>query len=341
MQYGEWLERVDKDLLTGVWVVAVEEVYLFDQVRQSLQETVLGGHYLEFNYEELDARHLSRESLAEKLESLPLFAPRRVLLVNNAPFTKEDSKDPLLEALAQMVPKLGEQILLFLAFSGSKPFRGKFYKAMADYLQLLQLERLKEWQVASFIQKRLEKAGVSISKRALDYVVEASGYSERDSEKNLYHVANLADSLLGLADQGKLDLDQVEAGVALGGEKNLFALLDAIYVRDIRRAMALLQSYLASGEDPVRLFYTLATFLRNFLGAKVLQGRGMGSREAALRLSMNPYGYQKMLRGLDHYSFQELLAMQDALYAMDRKMKTQPFSMEKALETFLLGLAKG
>lgn len=337
MDYIQWLRRVDQGF-RGHCLFTIEEVYLWDRVKELVQSQILENKNLPFNYEEIDADLISPVDLREKLEALPLFADKRYLIIENAPLKKDRAKDPLLEVLSDFIKSRPDHICVFLAFMGTKPFRGSLFKSFETEFERVDLARLNRRQLGQFVKKRLAGKGLDISAEAINMLVDASEYDIRDSEKNLYDLANLTDRIGGLKISGRLEAADIESSIIGPLERNIYAFTDALAERNIKKAFLLLQGYKKQGQDLYRLFYSMSRQVRNLISAKILNSGFGAGRSGAQALKLPPFIYKKLLKNSGNYKLEELIKIQDKIFLIEKNMKTETFDMERELEIFVTSL---
>ena len=341
MNYVDWIRRVDRGDPGHYLLCTIQEPYLWDGMKQVLQKDVLGGKLLSFNYEHLQARSLTPEALISVLETYPLQQERRVVVLENVPLQKEEvSKfEPFLEALADCVAHPAPHVLLVLGFDGEKPFRGKLLKSMETELERVDLAPLSASELNRFITKQFQTRGIAIQQGVVPLLMQSSEYMNRSAGKTLYDVENLVASVAGLARDMRLYLADVEDVMISPAERNIFALMDAMNARNASEALRLVRGYESLGDDPYRLFYMLVRQVRNMIGVKRAQSHNTSPGDARLRLKLSSFEFSKLQQGVRHYDEKELLALHDALFSMERRMKTGQFHLTEELERFVLRIA--
>ncbi|WP_071705880.1 DNA polymerase III subunit delta [Murdochiella vaginalis] len=342
MNYVDWLSHVDRGEPGQVLLCCIQEPYLWEMLKSVLQNDVLGGNFLSFNYEHLDGRTLSPEALVSALETLPLMGERRVVVVENVPLQKEalQKNETLLNTLYESVLHRPPHVLLVLGFEGEKPFRGKVLRQMEADLQRISLSPLTEPELERFIMKKWQQRGITPERGVVSLLISSSEYLDPRAEKNLYDVENLVASTASLAKNGLLYRRDVEEALISPSERNIFALMDAINDRRAASACALIKGYESLGEDPFRLFYMLVRQVRNMIGVKRAEGMRLSPRDGQARLKLSSFEYGKLRRGVQRYTEEELIGYHDRLFSMEKRMKTQVFDLESELERFALSLER-
>ncbi|MDD7593218.1 MAG: DNA polymerase III subunit delta [Peptoniphilaceae bacterium] len=341
MRYTEWIKKVDAKQPGRFLLAIVEEPFLWDTMQRVLQEDVLGGKTA-FNYEALDGKTTSPSQFEAAVSTLPLFAEQRVVVLDHAPLGRDDAKvyDALLSAIGACLKTHPDHLLLVLGYHGAQPFRGKQFKTFEQELARVELSRLDGSELLAFIRKRYRAAGVTPEPGVVERVAESSEYRDAKLNRTLYDVQNLVDRTAALAQDGTLTLESAESVLVPPADRNIFALMDAVSARDSQKALLLFDQYQALGEETFRLFYLLARHVRNLLGVKRATEQNASARTTEERLKIKPFEYDKLRRAVGHFSEAELLAMHDALYTMETRVKTEPFRLEPALDVFFARLGQ-
>lgn len=340
MDYIEWIRRVDRQEPGRLLLALVEEPFLWDSVQSVLQQDVLGGKFLAFNYQKLDATVVDPQSLIEAVETLPLMAERRILVIDHAPLRKDDLAkfEPILVALQDISQSAPAHVLIVLGFHGEKPFRGKYWKAMENAWERLDLGRLDQRSLTAFIEKRLRSLGVVAENGVVSSLIRSGEYLDPKLGRTLYDVRNLVDRVAALSKDGRLYLQEVEEALISPAERSIFKLMDAVNARDRRKALLFLRGYFDLGEGPFPVFYMLVRQIRFLLGVKRAEQRRLSARDAEARLGLSHFEYGKFVQGQERFTEEELVQWHDALYRMERRIKTEPFDLASALERFVLHL---
>lgn len=336
MNYLDWIRQVDQNQVRGAYLVLVSEPFLWDSMKKILQDQVLVGSYLDFNFQIFDFPSMSPEEFTGALETLPFFQKKKVVIGEHLPLDKgqvKEYEEKLLD-LARYLKKANASTLLFLQFDGALPFKGKAYHALEPYLQIIRLSRLTKTELQNFILKRFKARGLRVEKPLVPFLAEKSSYFTHPQETSLYQIANMVDSVAGLAEDGKVTLKDGQALFKDPAEENIFKLMDAISARDAVQAVSLMVGFTQIQEDPVRIFYMTVRQIRNLIGVKLLKSRRISPSEAIKILGLSSFEYHKLESAVDRFHLEELFSLHEKLFQMETNLKTRPFDMTLGMEAF-------
>ena len=340
MNYVEWIRQVDEGTRAPAYLVRVTEPFLWDSMKEVIQKDLLGGNFLDFNYQEVAFEDLSGESFLTATETLPFMGDRRAIVIENVPLQRDEVKknEALLEILAGYLKEPNRSTILFLHFLGQAPFKGKVFKAMAPYLQTVDLYRLDRRSLESFIHKRMGAKGVRADKALPAFLADRSGYLDYQSETTLFSVANMVDVALGMSREGRLSLEEAKAALADPLEESIFALMDAFGGRKRSDCLSIFQDFRKISMEAGMVFNMTIRQVRNLIGVKLLKARRISLGEGTRRLGLSSFEYRKLLGFVDKYSLEELYALHRKLFEMDVAMKSKSYDLLDGMERFFASI---
>lgn len=340
MNYVEWIQEVDGGKPSPAYLVRVTEPFLWDQMKEVIQKDLLGGNFLDFNYQELAFDDLTGEAFLTAAETLPFMGERRAIVLENVPLQRDEVKknEALLEVLAAYLEKPNRSTSLFLHFVGEKPFQGKVFKSMSAYLRRVDLFRLNRPALESFIHKRIRAKGISEAKALPSVIADRSGYLDYKSEVTLFAVANMVDVALGMSREGKLSLADARAALADPVEESIFALMDAFGERKRSDCLSIFQDFRKIAMEAGMVFNMTVRQVRNLIGVKLLKERRISLSDGTRRLGLSPFEYRKLLAFVDNYSLEELYHLHGRLFDMDVKIKSRSFDILDGMERFFASI---
>ncbi len=340
MNYVEWIRELDKGGCSGTYLVKVTEPFLWESMKETIKRDLLNNLLLEFNFRQINFQDLDAEIFQTALETMPMVANHKAIVLENIPLTKNDIKscETFLESLLSYLEAANDRTILFLHFNGESPFKGKYLKKILPYVKEVELYRLKRDGLESFIHKRFLAASIKEDRRVPGLIADKSSYLEYKSDKNLYHVASMVDVAIGMAKDGVLKLSDAEEALRDPLEDSIFALMDAFSTKNTPLCLKTLSDFQRQSIDPVAIFYMLARQVRKLIGVKLLTKNRVSPATAQKRLSLSNFEYRKLERNINNFKLEELLKMHDFLFESDVKFKTESFDLYKNMEIFFSGL---
>jgi DNA polymerase III subunit delta len=251
-----------KGAVDPVYYLYGDEDVLKQEAIQALLEHALDASTRDFNLDQRDIGSLDAEAFHALVQTPPMMASRRVVLLRGVEQLRKKSKarDELLRYLAAPNP---DTILILVQAAGTDTEADILRHATAVELDRLPPERVRRW-----IDRRAAQLALKIEPAAADLLLAAVG-------ADLGAAAQELDKLAGLA-QGRtitaLDL-AVVAGVSPG--ETVPDLVAAVLGRDVTRAAKLLRPVLEqAGVSGVRVLSALGTAMIGVALARAELDRG-------------------------------------------------------------------
>ena len=249
------------------WYLTGDEDVLKQECIEAVLEHALDPSTRDFNLDVRQAGDLNGESLNALVETPPMLAERRVVVLRGLEQWRRNAKvwDVLHRYLAQPNPST---LLVLVHGAGEKP-DAKIVKAAARHVEV-RAPTPKER--TAWLARRARGMGVTIAPDAADHlfatVGDDLGHAERELEK-----------LAAAADDGAVTLALVQDMVGVRHGETLSDWVDAVLARDTARAVRLVPVVLQqSGVTGVRMVMALGTGLLGVRIARGLLDRGMRGR---------------------------------------------------------------
>lgn len=224
------------------------------------------GPFEAFNLEEIEASaDLEPQTLLSSLNTLPMGADRRIVVVENA----EKLPKPVSEALVKYLANPNEACTLCLtATTLAKTTR--LYKALAKVgpKAVIDCSAKKGRDLLPYVQKLARSHNLTISSDA------ASELTARVGESSTMLDTQLASLSALLGGGGSVTLGLVESNVARVAEVKPWEFLDRLAQRDLARSLQLLR--LLDGGSAIGLCSLVCGRVRELICAKSLAARGEG-----------------------------------------------------------------
>ncbi len=276
--------------------------------------------------------HFDLGALKNAVSAVPFLAPRRLVILRDALRTVKgkDQRQRLLGLLESIHPSTALAVMesgllkdnhWLLAWA-----RGRGEQVYERALALPRGPALVRW-----VRQYAADQGGEIGQQAAFHLVQMIGDDNRAA-------AHEVDKLLAYAGYNRpVDVDDVELLVAPVEEGDVFAMVDAIGMRQARQAMTMLQRLL-SEREPLSLFGMIVRQFRLLLLYKELQGENLGAGEIARALNVRDFVVRKLAGQAKNFSLPALESIYLRLVEIDARIKTGKISPETALDTLVAGL---
>lgn len=299
--------------------------------RQKLKEII--DHYREIhksglNLNYFDLKESNFEAFSDEIKTNSMFSEKKLFVLKNANANK-DFKNSFLKN-QKMFADLKDVILFYEEGDSDDKF-SKVLKEMgkSQEYSLLGGEKLKNW-----IQKELKKYQAKISPEGLQELADSVGSDLWQMNNEIKKLASYkAGLLIGKEDVNILVKPKIES--------DIFKTIDALALKDKKRAFQLLKAHLEKGDSPLYLLSMINFQFRNLILVKSCQSRNQfpgNYIDLAKKLGIHPYVARKTTMQASRFSFEELKKIYKIIFQTDLSIKTGKLLPEAALELFVAAI---
>ena len=259
------MQTLNQDIKTGefkqIYLLYGEEAFLKNSYKNRLKEAIIGDDTM--NFARFEGKGLDVDELIRLADTMPFFAERRLILVEDSGFFKSAS-----DALVQYLPSMPDTtILLFVETEVDK--RNRLYKKVKDMGYAAELNRQDSAQLARWAGGILTREQKKITKHTMELFLSMAG---DDMENIRMELEKLISYTLGrevITDEDVLAVCTVQV------TNRIFEMVSAIVNRQPRKAMDLYEDLLTLKEPPMRILFLIARQFNQLLQVKDLMGKGM------------------------------------------------------------------
>lgn len=337
MNYKEFMTELFNKKSKGVYLIDSKEEYLKETIIDQAKDLI---SFPDFNYIEIKGKK-SLEDIKTAMDTYPIMEEKKVLIWRNIDLSKNNIKD--YEEICNLIIKDMENIADFLTFiiiPEESVFKGKFYKAIKKSGEIVEIDRLNNNELVSFIGKRFVKSGKKIKKSYINEIIDRFSYLNKNSQIDLYEVTNTVDKIIANSDKSEVLLVDVHEQLDQVLDLNIFNLTDSLSKRDTKTAM---NTYLHMAKDMdeiFKIFYMLVRHIRNLLGIKILLKESYNDSFIQKALGISSFELRKDKGFIGNFSLEELFGFQDFLYSCDLKQKSEDFDMNLHMLIFIEKFSK-
>jgi DNA polymerase-3 subunit delta len=221
---------IEQRIFDRVYLFHGDDDYLKEEKIRALIDSATDPGTRDFNLDVQRAADVDAGSLGLALDSLPMMAERRVVIVRDVTTLKKDARTILTKYLERPA---GDTLLVLVAAAGTKPD-----SAIMDAATTVDFRLLNDSELAKWAAQRASMLGVEIDARAAELLCGATG-------NDLALLAGEIDKLRSYTNGGAIDAAAIEAIVGVRHGETLGDLLDLVGQRKSADAVALLERVLA------------------------------------------------------------------------------------------------
>ena len=246
------MKSIDEDIKTGqfqnVYLLYGEEAYLKRQYKEKLLKAmVTQGDTM--NFSAYEGKDIAQGELIDLAETLPFFAERRVILVEDSGVFKNSA-----EELAAYIPEVAESTC-FIFVESEVDKRNKLYKQVKKSGRIVCFERQNDEILMRWVGGRLKKEGKAMTRAAYQRFITKTGNDMENIDRELEKL------ICYCMDRDTIEEEQVEAICVEQTENKIFEMINAISEKRQKQALDLYYDLLTLKEPPMRILFLI---LRQF-----------------------------------------------------------------------------
>lgn len=354
--YKLFQSTMKSGILPSVMLFYGVEDYLVRWALETLKSKVIHPASAAMDQAVFSERKAQNDELIAACETLPVLSAKRLVIVEDcdafsmAKGTDAQEDERLRAAqsnraaandeLSNYIRSVPDSCLLvFLCANVDK--RTKAYKAVRDTGIAFDFSTLDRATLAGFVNKRINEAGKSVSRDTFNYLVERTGYLEKDSAYTLSHLLNDIAKAAAHSQSDEVKAEDFEAVMTADASHDAFALLEAAFTGEKALALALWRqrcNALLPGETGREIFRMIALIcsqLEMTLIARERMADGQNAKDLATAMGVHPYRLRKALEAARPKSTESLFDNLLAAYDLEQQIKSGLLSGETAVELFI------
>ncbi len=301
------MKTIDEDIKNGklkqIYLLYGEEAYLKRQYREKLKNFIVSSDD-NMNFSSFEGKGINPKELIDLAETLPFFADKRLLLIENSGFFKNAQ-----EELAEYLKALPETTYFVFA-EDEVDKRSKMFKTVKSAGSVIDFERQREDILIRWVSGRLKRENKNITGQAMQLFLSMTGSDMENIDKELEKL------LCYCLERGEITPEDVEA-VCTGQVNNrIFDMIDAIATKKQRQALQLYYDLIELKEPPMRILFLLARQFQILLNVKDLRKQGFDQKAIASKAGIPPFAVGRNLKQAEGFTLSQLRqALEDAISA--------------------------
>ena len=321
------MKSLNEDLKTGqlnnVYLLYGEEAYLKKQYRDKLRNAMISPDD-NMNYAYYEGKGINVKEVIDLAETLPFFADRRVIIMENTGFFKTSS-----EELAEYIKEIPETTaIIFVEAEIDK--RGKLYKAVQKKGRAVELGRQDEGTLLRWIAGSVKRENKQIAENTIRYFLGKIGTDMENIQKELEKL------FCYTLDKESITIEDVEAICTTQITNQIFDMVNAVADKKQRQALDYYYDLITLKEPPMRILFLLARQFKLLLEVKELDKQGMARKEIAEKTGLNPFVVGKYQTQAKSFSTKELRTNIEDSVDTEEAVKTGKLTDSLGVELFIM-----
>ena len=291
------MKNIQADIKSGkfkqAYLLYGEEAYLRQQYKHNLVKA-LNPDGDTMNFSHYEGKGIDIKQLIDLCETMPFFAERRVILLEDTGFFKNKC-----EELADYMKELPDY--LCMVFSESEvDKRNRMYKAVKACGTIAEFAGQDEKTLMRWAAGILGKAGKKITQRDMELLLTKTGTDMGNIRMELEKLISYTEG------RDVVTAEDIEEICTTQTTNRIFDMVRAVTEKNQKRALDLYYDLLTLKEPPMRILFLLAKQYRQLLLVKQFAAAGLAQSEMASRLGVPAFAVRNIASCARAYSISEL-----------------------------------
>ena len=310
------VERLARGQEISAIVLKGSDAYLRDMCRKRIVDAFAPEGVRDWAIARLSAREAGWDEILQRAQTLPMLAPRQVIIVEGAESVEklgDKARDGILDALAKYLDSPAPFTVLLLE-ADALDGRQRFAKLLGEKALVVELTIGGE-SAAALAGQMAKECGTEIDRDAAAFLAEILN---DEPARIRIEIEKLAGYTL---QEGRIRVADVEKLVTAARKNTVWQLADMLAERKRDAALEFLDNLLREGEQPAGIVGALAWLYRKLVEARGIPAQTSGYQAARL-LGMRPEAAENAVRQAHRIPKKELLAGVIALAEADSQLKS-------------------
>ena len=291
------MKNIQADIKSGnfkqAYLLYGDEAYLKQQYKHNLVKA-LNPDDDTMNFSHYEGKGVDVKQLIDLCETMPFFAERRVILLEDTGFFKNKS-----EELADYMKELPDYLcMVFVESEVDK--RNRMYKAVKACGTIAEFARQDEKTLMRWAAGILGKAGKKITQRDMELLLTKTGTDMGNLRMELEKLICYTEG------RDVVTAEDIEEICTTQTTNRIFDMVRAVTEKNQKRALDLYYDLLTLKEPPMRLLFLLAKQYRQLLQVKQFAEAGLAQQEMASKLGVPSFAVRNIASCARAYTISEL-----------------------------------
>lgn len=321
------MKSINEDIKNGtfkqLYLLYGEEAYLKKQYKNKLTKAILPEDDT-VNYAYYEGKGINPAELIDLAETMPFFAECRLIVVENSGFFKNASPE-----LADYIKKIPDTTR-FVFVENEVDKRSKMYKAVKEKGRVVEMGRQDEKTLLYWIAGNVKREGKQIKESTAKYLVSKTGTDMENLEKELEKLFSYT------LDKTEITIQDIEDICTAQITNKIFDMVEAVAVKQQKKALDYYYDLLALKEPPMRILYLLSRQFKLLLQVKELTKKGYDKAQVAKDAGLHPFAAGKYMQQCRNFKSSELRAIMEEAAEIEELVKTGRLGDVMAVELFIV-----
>ena len=310
MDHKLLLKEIRNKKFEKIYFLHGEEPYFIDVLTKAIQDNALEESERDFNQSILYGKDAEVLSLISELKSYPMMAERRLVILKEAQYFKA------IEQLESYLENPANSTIFVICYK-YKTFdaRKKTLKNALKNGVVFKSEKVKEYQLAEWIQQYIKTTGYELTSKACMLLIESLG-------NDLGRIVKELEKLAVLIEKGTIiNENHIEENIGISKDYNVFELTNAVANKDNLKALKIVD-YFEHNPKAADLVFVISNLFKFFSQIMRIHFLPNKSREAVAKaLGVHPFVAGELTNAKNKYDPRKIAANITLIHEYDLKSK--------------------
>ena len=339
MAYQEFYNDYNKDITGDYLFLYGAEDFLIEWAIDQIIEKYVDESARNLDVQYMDGDSCSAADIMGAARAFSMFSDKRVIVVRNFLPVYRKNTDVDGDALCDLCEnKLGQSIIIFVLDSKYSQDITAYGKKLMKACNAYEFARLDKAALQSFINKRVHAAGKMLGHREMDYLIDVSGYFNKESEYNLTQLDSDLIKITKACEEDTITSAIIDELLVGKEDKYVFNLVDAMMAGNKAKAMETAEAIIREDDGAMQVLALLTKQLEIMYDAIELEKDGYSIPQMAKATGVNEFRLKKAYQAARHFSQGKLREILLNAYNIDRDIKSGTIDKDIAFELLIVGI---
>lgn len=317
------LQDIKENSYKQMYLLYGEEAYLRRQYRDKLRKALVPeGDTMNYHY--CEGKDINLNEMIDLAETMPFFADRRVIILENSGFAKKGG-----EALAEYLTAPCETTV-FILVEAETDKRSRLFKVIREKGRAVEFAVQDENTLKRWLLGLLKKENKQITENALHYFLSKTGTDMENIRRELEKVICYTMDKTAITEQDIEDICTHRV------QNHIFDMVSAIADKKQRLALQLYYDLLTLKEPPMRILFLIARQFNMLLQVKELKKKGYDNRAISDKTGLHSFVVGKYAAQASKFKAADLKEALTACVEADESVKTGQMNDRMSVELLIV-----
>lgn len=311
-----------------IYLLYGEEAFLKRRYKKKLRQALVDEEDT-MNYTSFEGKGINPNEVIDLAETLPFFAERRLIVIENSGFFKHQS----LEMAEYMKEVPSSTYFVFVEEEVDK--RGKMYKSVKSAGRAVEFGRQDLNTLTKWVLGILHAEHKKIAQPTVHLFLEMVGSDMENIEKELEKLICYVGEREAITDE------DVKTVCTYQVTNQIFEMIRSIAEQNLKKALQLYYDLIALKEPPMRILFLIARQFNLLMQVKELQKLGYDSKTIGQKTGLYGFVVGKYISQAKRFTIEQLKeALQDCIET-EESVKTGKINDRISIELLIVKYSQG